>query len=158
MSEHTAIITWSRSGATFTDNRYSRAHMWHFDGGVMVPASSSPNVVPAPMSEPANVDPEEAFVAALSSCHMLSFLAIAAKRRFVVDSYHDEVVGTMARDERGRQFIARTVLHPEVVFAGDVTPTDAEVVAMHHEAHDVCYLANSVKTDVEVKLAASARH
>lgn len=155
MSEHTATITWKRSDATFTDNRYSRAHLWHFDGGVMIPASSSPHVVPAPMSEAANVDPEEAYVAALSSCHMLSFLAIAAKRKFVVDSYHDQAVGTMAKNERGRQFIARVVLLPEVVFTGDATPTDAEIMVMHHEAHDVCYLANSVKTDVEVKLAAS---
>lgn len=151
MSEHTAVITWSRLGATFTDNRYSRAHTWLFDGGVKVPASSSPHVVPAPMSEPTNVDPEEAYVAALSSCHMLSFLGISAKRSFVVESYRDKASGKMAKNERGRQYINHVTLAPEIVFSGDLTPTEMEIETMHHEAHDVCYLANSVNTHIEIK-------
>jgi organic hydroperoxide reductase OsmC/OhrA len=148
MAEYTSVILWSRDGAVFTDNRYSRGHRWLFDGGVEVPASSSPHVVPVPLSVAAAVDPEEAFVASLSSCHMLWFLSIAAKRRFLVDSYRDEAVGLMAKDPSGRLSIVRVTLRPEARFAGELRPTSADVAAMHAEAHDECFIARSVKTDV----------
>lgn len=148
MSEHVAVVVWSRDGAVFTDNRYSRGHRWLFDGGVEVPASSSPTVVPLPLSIAAAVDPEEAFVVSLSSCHMLWFLSIAAKRGFLVDSYRDEAVGVMAKDSSGRLAMARVTLRPETHFAGDTRPTANDVVAMHHESHEQCFIARSVKTDV----------
>src|SRR5262245_63612903 len=123
MAEYKAVVVWSRDGAAFTDNRYSRGHRWQFDGGVEVPASSSPSVVPIPMSVAAAVDPEEALVASLSSCHMLWFLSIAAKRGFVVDRYRDEAVGVMAKDNAGKWMMTTTTLHPEVAFSGDRRPS-----------------------------------
>jgi organic hydroperoxide reductase OsmC/OhrA len=141
------VILWRRDGAVFTDNRYSRRHRWLFDGGVEVPASSSPHVVPLPLSVEAAVDPEEAFVASLSSCHMLWFLSIAAQRGFVVDAYQDEAVGILAPDETGQLAITRVTLRPDVTF-GDVPPTGEETAAMHHEAHRRCFIARSVKTEV----------
>ena len=149
MSEHKTVVTWSRDGAAFTDNRYSRAHRWRFDGGVEVPASSSPHVVPPPMSDAAAVDPEEAFVVSLSSCHMLWLLSIAAKRGFVVESYRDEAVGVIGKDASGNLAMTRVTLHPETQFGGDSRPTADEVVAMHHEAHERCFIARSVKSDVQ---------
>jgi organic hydroperoxide reductase OsmC/OhrA len=131
MSSYTAIVTWEREGAVFSDSRYSRAHRWTFDGGITVVASSSPHVVPVPMSQPEAVDPEEAFVASLSSCHMLTFLWIAARRGFVVENYHDEAVGELSRDAGGQLAMTSVVLRPRVTFAGDRTP-EAEA----HEAHD----------------------
>jgi organic hydroperoxide reductase OsmC/OhrA len=148
MAEYKSVVVWSRDGAVFTDNRYSRGHRWVFDGGVEVPASSSPHVVPLPMSVAAAVDPEEAFVASLSSCHMLWFLSIAAKRKFAVDSYRDEAVGVMAADGSGNQAMTRVTLRPEARFGGDRRPTADEVMAMHHEAHERCYIARSVKSEV----------
>ena len=148
MSDYTTIVTWSRDGAVFTDNRYSRRHRWLFDGGIEVPASSSPTVVPIPMSEPAAVDPEEAFVVSLSSCHMLWFLSIAAKRGFIIDSYRDEAVGVMAKDSSGGLAMTRVTLQPDVRFGGDRQPTADAIAAMHHEAHEACFIARSVKTDV----------
>lgn len=148
MSEYFAIIHWERNGEAFTDNRYSRSHTWTFDGGIEVPASSSPHVVPLPYSNPSAVDPEEAFVASLSSCHMLWFLSIAAKRGFRVDSYTDDAAGVMKKDESGRLAITRVTLRPRVTFSGDKLPTQAEIQAMHHEAHEQCFIANSVTTDV----------
>jgi organic hydroperoxide reductase OsmC/OhrA len=148
MGQYTATISWKRNGAAFTDNAYSRGHDWKFDGGVEVPASSSPHIVPLPMSVAAAVDPEEAFIAALSSCHMLWFLSIAAKRRFVVDSYHDEAVGVMEANTEGRQAISRVTLRPAVSFVGDKIPSPAEIKQMHHESHEQCFIANSVRTDV----------
>lgn len=132
----------------FTDNRYSRRHRWLFDGGVEVLASSSPEVVPLPMSVAAAVDPEEAFVVSLSSCHMLWFLSIAAKRGFLVDSYRDEAVGVIAKDSSGKLAMTCVTLHPDVQFGGEQRPTVDAVVAMHHEAHEQCFIARSVKTDV----------
>ena len=149
MAEHTATITWDRAGATFVDNRYSRGHIWHFDGGVEVPASSSPHVVPLPHSVAAAVDPEEAFVASLSSCHMLWFLSIAAKRGFTVDTYRDAAVGVMARDGAGGLMMTRVTLRPEVRFGGDVRAGADDILAMHHEAHEQCFIARSVRTDVQ---------
>jgi organic hydroperoxide reductase OsmC/OhrA len=148
MAEYKSVVIWSRDGAAFTDNRYSRGHRWLFDGGVEVPASSSPQVVPLPLSVAAAVDPEEAFVASLSSCHMLWFLSIAAKRGFLVDGYRDEAVGVMAKDPSGKQAMTRVTLRPEVRFGGAKRPSADEVVAMHHEAHEHCFIARSVKTDV----------
>ena len=150
MAEYTATVQWQRQNAAFTDNQYSRAHLWRFDGGVAVPASSSPHVVPVPFSDPANVDPEEAFVAALASCHMLWFLSIAAKKRFVVDSYSDEAVGIMEQNSAGRLAITRVTLRPTIVFAGANLPTEAQIAQIHHLAHESCFIANSVKTEVVV--------
>jgi organic hydroperoxide reductase OsmC/OhrA len=148
MPEHKSVVVWSRDGAVFTDNRYSRGHRWMFDGGVEVPASSSPHVVPLPLSVAAAVDPEEAFVASLSSCHMLWFLSIAARRGFVVESYRDEAAGLLGKDASGILAMTRVTLRPEVHFTGDPRPTADELTAMHHEAHEQCFLARSVKTDV----------
>jgi len=151
MAEHTALVVWSRGGATFTDNRYSRAHRWIFDGGVEVPASASPQVVRPPFSTAAAVDPEEALVASLSSCHMLWFLSLAAGRGFVVESYRDQAVGTLARDAAGRTAMSQVTLRPEIRFAGDRRPTDDDLAALHHESHERCYIANSVHTKVVVE-------
>jgi organic hydroperoxide reductase OsmC/OhrA len=148
MSRHTAVIRWERGDARFVDGRYSRAHTWTFDGGAVVPGSSSPHVVPAPYSNPGAVDPEEAFVASLSSCHMLWFLSIAQGRGFRVDRYVDEAVGTMARNAEGKLAITRVTLHPQIAFSGERTPSRAELDAMHHEAHEQCFIANSVRTEV----------
>ena len=148
MSEHQATVEWTRNDAVFTDNRYSRGHRWLFDGGIEVPASASPHVVPAPQSVAAAVDPEEAFVASLSSCHMLWVLSIAAQRGFVIESYRDHAVGVMARDPSGHLAMTRVTLRPEVRFGGDRRPTTDERAAIHHEAHEKCFIARSVKTDV----------
>ena len=148
MSEYTARITWKRAGAVFSDRRYSRAHRWIFDGGIEVPASSSPHVVPPPMSLPEAIDPEEAFVAALASCHMLFFLGIAAARDFVVDEYRDEAVGEMGKTAEGRMAMTRVVLRPAIRFAGGRLPAAEEFQAMHHLANEECYIANSVRTEV----------
>lgn len=148
MAEYKTVVTWSRDGAVFTDNRYSRGHRWLFDGGVEVAASSSPHVVPLPLSVVAAVDPEEAFVVSLSSCHMLWFLSITAKRGFVVESYRDEAVGRMAKDPSGKLSMTHVTLHPEVQFDGDKQPTKEEEVGMHREAHEQCFIARSVKSDV----------
>ena len=146
---YTATIEWARNGATFSDLGYSRVHRWHFDGGAVVPGSSSPQVVPIPQSDPAAVDPEEAFVASLSSCHMLWFLAIAAKRGFVVDSYRDEAAGVMARNAARRLAMTEVKLRPRVAFSGR-QPTEVEHAAMHEQAHDACFIAASVNTVVSV--------
>jgi len=147
MSPYTAVVVWERGGAAFTDNKYSRAHRWQFDGGIEVPASASPQVVPLPMSAADAVDPEEAFVAALSSCHMLWFLFLAAQHGFVVDRYRDAAVGIMGKNAAGKKAMTRVTLHPEVAFTGR-EPAWAVLEAMHHEAHAECYLANSVHTEV----------
>ncbi len=153
MGQYKAVIIWERNGAVFTDNRYSRGHRWQFDGGIEVPASSSPHVVPVPLSVAAAVDPEEAFVAALSSCHMLWFLSIAAKRGFLVESYRDEAVGVMAKNAAGKLAMTQVTLRPAVVFGGEERPPPGEVAAMHHEAHEQCFIASSVKTDVRCEPA-----
>jgi organic hydroperoxide reductase OsmC/OhrA len=148
MSEHVAEVVWERGDAPFLDQRYSRRHELRFDGGAQWAGSSSPQVVPAPMSDPSAVDPEEAFVASISSCHMLWFLSIAAKHGFVVDHYRDRAVGLMGKDAHGRLAITRVTLRPDVRFAGTQEPDEVEVAAMHHEAHESCFIANSVKTEV----------
>ena len=148
MSEYKAVISWQRDGAVFTGQKFSRAHRWAFDGGIEIPASSSPQVVPLPHSSAAAVDPEEAFVASLSSCHMLWFLSIAAGQGFVVESYRDEAKGVMGKNAEGRLAMTRVSLHPRVIFTGAQRPSASERAAMHDEAHEHCYIANSVKTDV----------
>ncbi len=150
MSTHsyTAQIRWSRGDAVFTDNRYSRGHSWHFDGGVEVPASSSPHVVRVPLSVEAAVDPEEAFVAAIASCHMLWFLSIAAGEGFRVDRYVDDAVGVMGKNASGKTAVVRVTLHPQVIFSGARLPSHAQMQEMHHKAHDECFIANSVTTDI----------
>lgn len=148
MAEYKATIHWECGNQSFTENRYSRAHTWVFDGGVRVPASSSPDVVPLPYSDANAVDPEEAFVASLSSCHMLWFLSIAAKRGFCVDSYADAAIGVLEKDGSGRMAMTRVTLRPKAIFSGARVPTETELLAMHHKAHEECFIANSVKTEV----------
>ena len=151
MSEHKATITWQRNGAIFTDKKYSRAHHWKFDGGAVVPGSSSPQVVRVPLSDPAAVDPEEAFVASISSCHMLWFLSLAAARGFVVDSYEDGAIGVMTQNERKVLWISTVMLHPRITYSGTRRPTPQEEENFHHEAHAQCFIANSIKTEVIVQ-------
>ncbi len=153
MSEHVAEVVWERGDAPFLDQRYSRRHALRFDGGAVWAGSSSPQVVPAPMSDPSAVDPEEGFVASISSCHMLWFLSIAAKHGFVVDHYRDRAIGLMGKDAHGRLAITRVTLKPEVRFAGTQEPDEVEVAAMHHEAHESCFIANSVKTEIRCEPA-----
>lgn len=150
MSEHIATIYWENRQEIFTDNQYSREHTWSFDGGIEVPASASPHVVPVPYSNPTCVDPEEAFVAALSSCHMLFFLAIAAKKKFLVERYRDRAIGIMDKNEAGKFAMTAIHLHPEITFGGDRLPTSAQISTMHELAHHQCFLANSVKANITI--------
>jgi organic hydroperoxide reductase OsmC/OhrA len=147
---YTATIRWTCpvSAPEFIAGRYSRAHRWAFDGGVSFAASASPSVVPKPWSDPAGVDPEEAFVASLSSCHMLTFLWIASKRGFAVADYHDVAEGRMAKNSDGRIAVTLVTLRPLVTFAGDAMPAPDEIAAMHHAAHEECFIANSVRTEI----------
>lgn len=151
-----ARIHWNRGDANFADKRYSRSHTWRLDGGLEIPASSSPHVVPIPLSNPAAIDPEEAFVASLSSCHMLWFLAIAAKRGFVVDEYVDDAIGDLARDADGKMAMTTVTLRPAVRWSGATRPTEAHLREMHELAHAECFIARSVKTRVAVEPAAEA--
>ena len=147
--EYRATVRWTREdGAAFTDNRYSRGHIWRFDGGVEVPASSAPASVPLPDSLPDAVDPEEAFVAALSSCLMLFFLWCAAKSGFVIDRYEDEAVGVMTKNERGKLFGSSVTLNPRIAFSGPRRPSPDEVADLHHRSHEESFIANSVLTEV----------
>jgi organic hydroperoxide reductase OsmC/OhrA len=148
MHLYTAEVQWQRAEQAFTDNRYSRAHRWRFDGGAEVRASSSPLSVPEPMSDPAGVDPEEAFVASISSCHMLWFLGLAAKAKFRVDSYTDRAEGVMEKNAESRVAVTRVTLHPRVAFSGERKPSREELDGLHHKAHENCFIANSVKTEI----------
>ena len=148
MSIYTATTTWLRDSQPFTDRRYSRQHLWRFDGGAVVPASSSPQVVPLPMSDAEAVDPEEAFVAALSSCHLLWFLDLACRAGWVVDSYQDDASGVLARDASGQLAMTTVTLRPLVRFANPRQPDAAEIHRLHHAAHAACFIANSVRSDV----------
>lgn len=154
MQHFTATIRWARDTQPFADNRYSRAHRWEFDGGLQVPASSSPLSVPLPMSDAAAVDPEEALVAAVSSCHMLFFLSLAQQAGLVVDSYRDDAVGTLGRNAAGKLAMTKIALRPAIAFAGR-QPDAAQLAALHHSAHDKCYIANSISADVVVEEALS---
>lgn len=149
MGHHSAQVRWQRaSDEIFTDNRYSRRHRLRFDGGAEWAASSSPHVVPLPMSDASAVDPEEMFVASLASCHMLWFLSIAARHGWRVESYEDDAAGTLAPNAAGRLAMTTVLLRPRVAFSGERQPGAAELQAMHHEAHDACFIANSVNTEV----------
>lgn len=155
MSDYRATIQWQRGHhEAFSDNQYSRGHTWHFDGGVVVPASSSPHVVPLPLSVAENVDPEEAFIAAISSCHMLTFLGIAAKQRYVIDRYIDHTVGFMEQDAQGRTAVTKVTLRPEIVFTGEKQPSLKQLEKLHHLAHQHCFIANSVKTEITTEIVA----
>jgi organic hydroperoxide reductase OsmC/OhrA len=150
MSEHKAIISWQNSGPDFLAGKYFREHIWSFDGGVAVPASPSPSVVSPPWSNPAHVDPEEAFVAAISSCHMLTFLFLASARVFQVSRYHDEAVGIMTKNDQGVPWVSLVTLHPEIVYSGNQLPTPADEGRLHQLAHGQCFIANSIRTRVIV--------
>jgi organic hydroperoxide reductase OsmC/OhrA len=148
MASYTAEISWVRGEQPFLDNKYKRKHVWRFDGGIEVAGSASPHVVPLPYSEAAAVDPEEAFVASLSSCHMLWFLSMAVKNKFMVDSYQDAATGVMSKNAEGRWAMTTVTLHPQVRFSGARQPSREELDTMHHEAHEQCFIASSVRTDV----------
>lgn len=150
MSEHIAVIRWQNTGEDFLRGKYSREHTWTFDGGAVVSASPTPSVVPAPWSNPALVDPEEAFVASLSSCHMLTFLYVAGRQGFVVEAYEDHAAGVMTKNEKGIPWISRVTLRPRITYRGEKQPTPEQVDQLHHTAHEQCFIANSVKTEVVV--------
>ncbi len=152
MSQYCATIKWQcQSDEKFIDNKYSRAHVWEFDGGEIVQASSSPHVVPMPYSIQANVDPEEAFIASISSCHMLFFLSIAAKRRYVIESYTDNATGIMQINEDKKMSMTDVTLKPRIVFSGEKQPTKEQIDKIHHQAHEQCFIANSVKTKINIE-------
>jgi organic hydroperoxide reductase OsmC/OhrA len=150
MSDHqyTAQIVWHRGQAVFTDNLYSRGHIWRFDGGVEVPASSSPLVVRLPLSVEAAVDPEEAFIASIASCHMLTFLFLAARQGFCVDDYRDDAVGVMSKNQAGRLAVTQVTLRPHAQFSAPQRPSSAQLDQLHHLAHEQCFIANSVTTQI----------
>jgi organic hydroperoxide reductase OsmC/OhrA len=150
MSEHKAIVRWQRTGTEFLKGKYSREHTWSFDSGVTVPASSAPANVPAPYSNPAHVDPEEAFVAAVSSCHMLTFLFLACKEGLQVDTYEDEAVGAMTKNEQGVPWVSLITLNPRIAFSGPKLPTPPDEAHLHRLAHEQCFIANSIKTEVRI--------
>jgi organic hydroperoxide reductase OsmC/OhrA len=149
MGDHRATIEWKNTAphADFSKGKYSREHVWTFDGGASVAASPSPSVVPAPWSNPANVDPEEAYVASIASCHMLTFLWVASKRGFVVARYRDEAVGIMTKNARGKPWVSKVTLAPRITWA-EAVPTAEELASLHHAAHDDCFIANSVATEI----------
>ena len=152
MSNYTATIKWQRGRQKFVDDAYSRGHTWEFDGGAIVPASASPEIVPLPMSVAENVDPEEAFVASISSCHMLFFLSLAAKKQVTVDQYTDEASGVLAKDETGKMVMTRVVLRPRALYSGENIPDAKLVEKLHHRAHELCFIANSVTTVIETRV------
>ncbi|HEY0707619.1 MAG TPA: OsmC family protein [Polyangia bacterium] len=161
MSEHKATIRWALadsrySADDFKRGKFSREHQWSFDGGLSFAGSAAPSVVPAPYSNPANVDPEEAFVASLSSCHMLTFLFVASRKGFAIESYEDEAVGSLSKKEANISWISRVELRPRIVFAGERQPTPEELAQLHHDAHKFCFIANSVTTEVVVAEPATA--
>ena len=151
MSIYSAKIVWkSDSPETFTKNRYTRGHTWEFDGGITVPASSSPHAVRVPFSVEAAVDPEEALVASASSYHMLTFLWVAATGGFNIESYSDDAVGEMTKGDDGKEWISKITLNPKIVWIGESVPTADEIAKLHHSAHEGCYIANSIKSEIVV--------
>jgi len=153
MAEHHATIRWTcaAAGADFLKGKYSREHTWTFDGGLTAPASAAPSVVPAPWSNPAGVDPEEAFVASIASCHFLTFVFLASRKGFVVTAYEDHAVGHMQKNERGVPWVARVELGPRISWGGDKVPSPEELDDLHHHAHEQCFISNSVKTEIVVR-------
>ena len=154
MNEYSATIRWLRGEADFGKARYSRAHEWEFDGGARVPASSSPHIVPEPWSAAENVDPEEAFVASLSSCHMLFFLSLAAKQGIIIDEYVDEASGYLEKGDDGRLAMTRVVLRPRAAYSGNEQPDAGTIETLHRQSHALCFIANSVKTEVVTEVVA----
>lgn len=151
MAEHIVSARWAATeGEDFRSGKYSRKHVWEFDSGHVIPASPSPSVVRVPFSDPSCIDPEEAFVAAVSSCHLLTFLHVASKRGWVVQSYDDRAVGVLTKNERRIPWVSRITLHPKITFSGP-TPTATELDELHHLAHEECFIANSIKTEVLVQ-------
>lgn len=151
MSEHTARIAWRHTEGEFLKGRFSRKHTWDFDGGLSVPASASPHVVPPPLSDPDGIDPEEAFVASLASCHMLTFLFLAYRSKFAVSGYTDDAVGFVEKNQEGSPWVSRVVLSPKVEFSGDPQPDDEQLQKLHEAAHRQCFISNSVRTDVTIR-------
>ena len=151
MSEHRATVRWEQAGGPFAKRQYSRAHTWSFDGGVTVPAAASPHAVPIQFTDASAVDPEEAYIAAIASCHLLSFLPLAALAGFEVLRYEDEAVGRMAKNERGQYWVAEVELAPRITWAEGKAPDAAREAELHHRAHDDCYIANSVRTEIRVR-------
>ena len=151
MSRHTATIRWKNTGPNFLSRRYSREHTLHFDGGAIVPGSPSPQIVPAPWSNVANVDPEETFVVSVSSCHMLWFLHVACDAGFLAESYDDEAEGVMTQNERGVLWISQITLRLRIIWGGTKQPTADEIARLHHLAHEQWFIANSIKTEVKVE-------
>lgn len=152
MSDYKATVSWHlREGEVFASQRYSRAHQWHFDGGAVVPGSAAPGYLPASLIDESAVDPEEALLAAAASCHMLYFLAYAAKAGFTIESYVDDTVGTLAKNEAGDPWVATVVLRPDARFVGEKLPTRAEIDELHHRAHKSCIIANSLKSAMSVE-------
>lgn len=152
VSTYTARVRWERGEHSFIDKRYSRAHTWEFDGGLSVPASASPDIVPLPHSVAENVDPEEAFIASISSCHMLFFLDYASRKGFVVDRYDDNATGVLGKNADGRIAMTKVTLRPCVRFSGDRLPTRAEIEELHERSHHACFIANSVTTEVATEI------
>ena len=149
MSEHKATIVWARNGADFGYKTYPRDHAWRFDNGIEIPGSAAP----AYLGNPDRVDPEGAFVAALASCHMLTFLALASNRGFVVDSYEDCAVGHLGKNANGKMAVIRIDLRPQITFSGAKLPAQADLDWLHDKAHKECFIANSVNTEVTVAAA-----
>lgn len=150
MSEHKATIQWRRTSPDFINGKYSREHIWTFDGGATIAASPSPAIVPTPYSNPAFVDPEEAFVASIASCHMLTYLYLASKQSYQVDSYEDRAVGVMVKNDAGVPWVGSVTLQPKIVYSGGKLPAPADETHLHHLAHEQCFIANSIKTQVIV--------
>ncbi len=156
MSEHRASLRWQLSDGEFARGKFSRAHTWSFDGGVTVPASATPAVVREPYSDPHAVDPEEAFVAALSSCHMMTFLHLASKAAFVVTHYEDDAVGVLEKSTQGAYWMSRVTLRPRVTYRGGSAPSPEQEADLHRRAHETCFIASSVKSEVRIEPAAGA--
>lgn len=154
MSKYDACVTWYRGDQSFIDNEYSRGHTWSFDGGLSIPASSSPDIVPLPFSVAENVDPEEAFIASISSCHMLFFLSLAAARGIVVDHYSDNATGLMEKRPDGKTAMTKVILRPNASYSGDVLPDRQQLERLHHRAHKMCFIANSVTTEIVTDIVA----
>jgi len=148
MSEHSAQIKWSRGHENFADDSYSRGHQWVLDGGFSVPASSAPGI---PHSVAAAIDPEEGVLASLGSCHMLFFLALAMRKGFIVDDYCDSPVGTIGRNDKGKNALVEIIMRPAATFSGDVLPTQEDIDALHARAHSLCYVANSLNSDIKIE-------
>ena len=151
MGIYTATIAWQRGDQDFANDDYSRGHDWIFDGGQTVPASASPQIVPLPKSVAENVDPEEAFVAALSSCHMLFFLSLAQRRGIVVDEYRDEAEGHLEKNDDGKTAMTKVILRPNATYVGDA-PDAAMLDKLHHRAHELCFIANSVTSEIVTEI------